>query len=60
MVLHVPVSMQDERFTTTEAERGLRRAGLKGPERRSVVDAEAARIALQAWLDARRNGASTG
>jgi putative Holliday junction resolvase len=60
MVLHVPVAMQDERFTTTEAERGLRDAGLKGPERRSVVDAEAARIALQAWLDARRSGTSTG
>jgi putative holliday junction resolvase len=60
MVLHVPVAMQDERFTTVEAERGLRDAGLKGPERRSVVDAEAARIALQAWLDARRSDASTG
>ena len=60
MVLRVPVAMQDERFTTVEAERGLRGAGLKGPERRSVVDAEAARIALQAWLDARRSGASTG
>ena len=60
MVLHVPVAMQDERLTTTEAERGLRRAGLKGQDRRSVVDAEAARIALQAWLDARRSGASAG
>jgi len=60
MVLHVPVAMQDERFTTVEAERELRGAGLKGPARRSVVDAEAARIALQAWLDARRSGASAG
>jgi putative Holliday junction resolvase len=60
MVLHVPVAMQDERFTTVEAERGLRGAGLKGPERRSVVDAEAARIALQAWLDALRSDASPG
>ena len=59
-VLPVPVAMQDERFTTLEAERVLRSAGLKAPERRSVVDAEAARIALQAWLDARPTGASTG
>jgi putative Holliday junction resolvase len=59
-VLPVPVAMQDERFTTVEAERGLRSAGLKRSDRRSVVDAEAARIALQAWLDARRTGASTG
>jgi putative pre-16S rRNA nuclease len=60
MMLPVPVAMQDERFTTVEAERGLRGSGVKGPDRRSVVDAEAARIALQAWLDARRGGASPG
>src|SRR6476619_3246719 len=56
----VPVARQGARLTTVEAERALRAAGLKGHERRSVVDAEAARIALQAWLDARRPGVSTG
>ena len=59
-VLPVPVALQDERFTTVEAERGLRDAGMKGTARRSVVDAEAARIALQAWLDTRRSSGSRG
>ena len=36
-VLPVPVALQDERFTTVEAERGLRDAGMKGTARRSVV-----------------------
>ncbi len=59
-MLPVPVALQDERFTTVEAERGLRDAGMKGTARRSVVDAEAARIALQAWLDTRRSSGSRG
>jgi len=59
-VLGVPVATQDERLTTVEAERGLRNAGVKGRDRRAVVDAEAARILLQAWLDTQERSASSG
>jgi putative Holliday junction resolvase len=51
-VLHVPVTLQDERLSTAEAERSLREAGLKGAGRRRFVDAAAAAVILQAWLDA--------
>ena len=53
-VLEVPVELQDERLSTTEAERLLRDAGIKGARRRAVVDRTAAAVILQAWLDARR------
>jgi putative Holliday junction resolvase len=56
----VPVSFQDERLTTSEAERGLRDAGVTGRDRRAVVDAEAARILLQSWLDANRARPASG
>ena len=51
--LTVPVELQDERLSTVEAERTLRRAGASGHERRRVVDRTAATVILQAWLDAR-------
>jgi len=53
-VLPVPVELQDERLSTVEAERGLRDAGVSGPDRRRVVDRSAAAVILQAWLDAHR------
>ena len=53
--LPVPVSLQDERLSTVEAERSLRRAGAGGRERRRVVDQTAATVILQAWLDAHRH-----
>jgi putative Holliday junction resolvase len=56
----VPIAFQDERLTTVEAERGLRDAGMSGRDRRAVVDAEAARIILQAWLDTTRGRPPTG
>jgi putative holliday junction resolvase len=56
----VPIVFQDERLTTVEAERGLRDAGMTGRDRRAVVDAEAARILLQAWLDSNRGALPTG
>lgn len=52
--LEVPVDLQDERLTTVEAERGLAAAGVRGRDRRAVVDQAAAAVILQAWLDARR------
>jgi putative holliday junction resolvase len=59
-IVTVPIVFQDERLTTVEAERGLRDAGVSGRNRRAVVDAEAARILLQAWLDAGRGSAPAG
>jgi putative Holliday junction resolvase len=50
-VVSVPIVFHDERLTTVEAERGLRDACVKGRDRRAVVDAEAARILLQSWLE---------
>ena len=56
-VVEVPIELQDERLSTVEAERALAAAGARGRERRRVVDASAATVILQAWLDAHgRNG----
>jgi putative Holliday junction resolvase len=52
----VPVELHDERLSTVEADRALAAAGAGGRERRRVVDAAAATVILQGWLDARRNG----
>ncbi|HUL84453.1 MAG TPA: Holliday junction resolvase RuvX [Actinomycetota bacterium] len=52
-VLSVPIDYQDERLSTVEADRRLREAGADGRQRRRAVDAAAAQVLLQAWLDAR-------
>lgn len=49
--LGVPVSLQDERLSTVQAERGLAAARVRGRERRRVVDQIAATVILQAFLD---------
>jgi len=54
-ILAVPVVLHDERLSTVEAERSLREAGVGGRRRRSVIDAAAAQVILQAWLDANRS-----
>jgi putative pre-16S rRNA nuclease len=54
-MLTVPVALHDERFSTTQAERSLRDAGVSGKRRRSVVDAAAAQVILQGWLDGQRS-----
>jgi putative pre-16S rRNA nuclease len=59
-VVPVPVVLHDERLTTVEAERRLGEAGVAGRDRRAVVDAEAARILLQSWLDAGGSPPPTG
>jgi putative Holliday junction resolvase len=46
--------LHDERLSTAEAERSLREAGVTGTRRRSVIDAAAAQVILQAWLDGQR------
>jgi putative pre-16S rRNA nuclease len=50
----VPVELLDERWTTVQAERELREAGLRGEALRAELDGRAAAILLQQWLDARR------
>lgn len=52
--LEVPVETYDERFTTVSAHNLLREAEVGGRRRREVVDATAAAVMLQAWLDGQR------
>jgi putative holliday junction resolvase len=53
--LGVPVELFDERLSTFEAETRLRDRGVFGKDRRSRVDAEAAAVILQGWLDRERS-----
>ena len=55
--LALPVELWDERFSSAEADRGLAEAA-RPP--RGARDAEAARIILQSWLDARSAGEAAG
>ncbi len=50
--LGVRVHLHDERLSTFEAETRLRERGLSSREQRPIVDAEAAAVILQDWLDA--------
>jgi putative holliday junction resolvase len=50
----VPVEFWDERFTTALAERYLISAGVRRQRRRRAIDAVAAAVLLQGWLDAQR------
>jgi putative Holliday junction resolvase len=50
LMLKVPVHLQDERLSTVEAERGLRRAGMRGRRQREVVDQAAASLFLESYL----------
>ncbi|MFN2488499.1 MAG: Holliday junction resolvase RuvX [Actinomycetota bacterium] len=52
--LDVPISEFDERLTSIVAERALRAGGGKARSRRRIVDAVAAQIMLQDYLDATR------
>jgi putative pre-16S rRNA nuclease len=49
--LGVPVDLFDERLSTFEAETRLRDRGISAKDARSRVDAEAAAVILQGWLD---------
>jgi putative Holliday junction resolvase len=51
--LEVPVEYVDERFTSVRAERAVRSIGLRRSQReeKGRVDAAAAVLILQAWLD---------
>lgn len=50
--LAVPVDLFDERLSTFEAEQRLRERGVRAREQRPLIDAEAAAVILQGWLEA--------
>jgi putative Holliday junction resolvase len=50
----LPIHEQDERFTTSEAERILVEADVSREKRKDVIDQQAAVLILQTWLDAYR------
>lgn len=52
----LPVELWDERLSTVAAERALLAQGMRRRRRRERVDAVAAALVLQAWLDAQRAG----
>jgi len=54
----VPVDLWDERLTTAEAQRTLVAADVSRRRRREVVDAMAAALILQGWMEARRGEGS--
>lgn len=54
----VPVETWDERYSTVEAEGHLRAAGVTPSRDRGRLDAAAAAVILQAYLDAHRERAS--
>jgi putative Holliday junction resolvase len=51
--LGVPVELFDERLSTFDAELRLRERGIPARAQRGLIDAEAAAVILQGWLDAR-------
>jgi putative holliday junction resolvase len=54
-LVDVPVEMRDERGTTITAHEYLNTTDTRGKKRKAVVDAVAATIILQDYLDFRRN-----
>ena len=56
--LHLDVELWDERFTTALAERHLVSAGMRRGRRRRAIDAVAAALLLQSWLDAHGDAAT--
>ena len=55
----VPVNTWDERFSTLEAERLLHEAGAKPSRERGRLDAAAAAVVLQGYLDFRNRDAAS-
>jgi putative Holliday junction resolvase len=51
--LGVPVELFDERLSTFEAQLRLREQGFSARDQKQLVDAEAAAVILQGWLDGR-------
>ena len=53
----LPIVCVDERYSTVEAERLLRQAGVQPSREKARVDAAAAAVILQSYLDSRRSKA---
>ena len=51
--LAVPIRLWDERLTSVQANRALREVGVRGSKRKGRIDATAAAILLQSYLDSR-------
>jgi putative Holliday junction resolvase len=51
--LGLPVEFHDERLSTFEASTRLREQGLSARDQKGLIDAEAAAVILQGWLDGR-------
>ncbi len=54
--LTIPVQTWDERLTSVEAQRLLRQGGTRSRQQRTKVDAAAAAVLLQSYLDAQQSG----
>lgn len=54
LIAPVPVTLADERMSTSIATRKLAERGVRGSRQRKVVDQVAAAEILQGWLDTRR------
>ena len=52
---NIPIDFMDERLTSVEADRLMQEAGVKREKRRANIDARAAAIILQTYLDAERS-----
>jgi putative Holliday junction resolvase len=50
----VRVTLWDERLTTKEADKKLKGRGMRGRDRRGVIDKVAAQVLLQSYLDTKR------
>lgn len=55
--LTVPIEWWDERFSTQAAERSLLEGDVRRNKRRQHIDAVAAALVLQSWLDSKRREA---
>ncbi|MBE6800648.1 MAG: Holliday junction resolvase RuvX [Ruminococcaceae bacterium] len=55
-ITSIPVSFWDERLTTVSAHRILSENNIRGKKRKNVVDAVAADIILQDFIDSRKRG----
>jgi putative Holliday junction resolvase len=55
----VPVTTQDERLTTVEGQRALREGGMNAKKQKGAIDAVAAHLILQQYLETERQRRST-
>ncbi len=52
---NIPIDFMDERLTSVEADRLMQEAGVKRQKRKANIDARAAAIILQTYLDVERS-----